>query len=125
MPGFNKVILLGNLTRSPELRYTPKSIPVCSLSLAVSRKYRVDGEQKEETCFTDVTVWGSLAETCSDFLKKGSPVLIEGRLTFKTWETNGQKRSKLSVTAESVQFLPKRESREQSAPETKEEEIPF
>lgn len=128
MASFNKVILMGRLTRDPELRYTPGGNAVCSLGLAVSRKYRVEGEMKEETCFVDITVWGKQAEHCSEYLSKGRSVLVEGRLNFRTWETGGQKRSKLDVVASSVQFMPKTERQEQGQrqPEQpKEEEIPF
>ena len=106
MASFNKVLLMGNLTRDPELRYTAGGSPVASLGLAVNRKYRQGDEMKEETCFVDVTVWGKLGETCAEYLTKGRPVFVEGRLNFRTWETeDGQKRSKLDVVAYNVQFL--------------------
>jgi single-strand DNA-binding protein len=107
MANFNKVILLGNLTRDPQLRYLPSNTAVCDFGLAVNRKYRgQDGELKDETCFVDVDVFGKPAETISQYMSKGRPLLVEGRLRFRQWTTeDGQKRSKLSVVAESFQFL--------------------
>ena len=106
-PRLNKVFLVGNLTRDPELRYTSGGRAVADLGLAVNDDYvRTDGSRVERVCFVDVTVWGRSAETSCEYLSKGRPVLIEGRLRLDTWETNdGQKRSKLCVTAERVQFL--------------------
>ncbi len=107
MAGFNKVILMGNLTKDPELRYTPGGSPVCSFGLAVNRRFRQNDEWKEEVCFVDITVWGRSAENCSEYLSKGRPVILEGRLRQRSWETqDGQKRYKLDVVATSVQFLP-------------------
>ncbi|MFQ5646772.1 MAG: single-stranded DNA-binding protein [bacterium] len=105
MVGFNKVILLGNLTRDPELRYTSGGNAVCSFGLAVSRRFRVENETRDEVCFVDITVWGRQAEHCNEYLNKGRSVLVEGRLNFRTWESDGQKRSKLDVVANTVQFL--------------------
>ncbi|UCG33535.1 MAG: single-stranded DNA-binding protein [Phycisphaerales bacterium] len=107
MANFNKVILLGNLTRDPQLRYLPSNTAVCDFGLAVNRKYRgQDGEMKDETCFVDVDVFGKQAETISQYMSKGRPLLVEGRLRFRQWTTeDGQKRSKLSVVAEGFQFL--------------------
>ena len=106
MSSLNKVILIGNLTRDPELRYTPSGVALCKFGLAVSRKYKVGDELKEDTAFVDITVWGKQAETASEYLSKGRQVCIEGRLTYSKWETDdGQKRSKLEVTAENVMFL--------------------
>lgn len=107
MANFNRVLLLGRLTRDPELRFTPQGTPVCDLSLAVNRVSRsADGSQREEACFVDITVWGRQAETSAQYLKKGRQAFIEGRLTLDRWETpDGQRRSKLKVTAERVQFL--------------------
>jgi len=108
MASFNKVILMGNLTRDPELRYTASGAGVTSFGLAVNRKYKQGDEMKEDVCFVDITVWGKQGENCTQYLNKGSGVLIEGRLQFRTWETDdGQKRSKLDVVATTVQFLPK------------------
>ena len=105
----NKVLLIGNLTRDPELRYVNEGSAVCDMRLAVNRRFRRnDGEMSEETCFIDVVVWGKQAENCSQYLKKGRAVLVEGRLKFDSWQTqDGQKRSKHSVVGERVQFMPR------------------
>lgn len=106
MAGVNKVFLLGNLTRDPELRYTANGFAVAGFGIAVNRKYKQDNEWKEEACFIDITVWGKQAESCSEYLHKGSSAFIEGRLNFRSWETEqGQKRSKLEVVATNIQFL--------------------
>lgn len=106
--GFNKVILMGNLTRNPELRYTPSGTPVASFGLAVSRKFRQGEELKEEVCFVDVVVFGKQAENAGQFLSKGNGVVVEGRLQQRRWETeDGQKRSKHEVAAQSLTYLPK------------------
>lgn len=105
MASVNKVMLMGNLTRDPEIKYTPSGSAVCNLGIASNRKYKKGDEMVEDVTFADVEVWGSSAENCSKYLKKGSPVFIEGRLKFSTWEKDGEKRSKLSVVAENVQFL--------------------
>ncbi len=105
--GLNRVFLIGNLTRDPELRYTPNNTAVADMGLAVNRTYRdQSGETQEDTTFVDVTAWGRQAENCSQYLAKGSPVFVEGRLTFESWENNeGQRRSKLKVTAQRIDFL--------------------
>jgi single-strand DNA-binding protein len=104
MASLNKVFLIGNLTRDPEVRYTPSGAAVGDLGLAISRKFKAqDGSMKDEVCFVNVTVWGRQAETCAEFLKKGRPVMIEGRLKYDEWEKDGKKASKLTVTAERVQ----------------------
>lgn len=109
MAGFNKVILLGNLTRNPELRYTPTGTPVASFGLAVSRRFKQGEELKEEVCFIDIVVFGKQAEHCGQYLSKGQGVIVEGRLQQRRWETeDGQKRSKHEVVAQNVTFLPKR-----------------
>ncbi len=109
MASFNKVLLMGNLTRDPELRYTPGGQAVCDLGLAINRKYSVNGQDKEEVCFVDIVVWARQAESCGKYLQKGSSVFIEGRLQYDAWEDKeGRKRSKLRVTAERVQFLSSR-----------------
>ena len=138
MPNLNKVFLMGNLTRDPELRYTPNGAPVVSFGLAVNRVYTTQaGERREEACFVTVVVWGKQAESCNQYLNKGKPVFVEGRLHYRQWDTpDGQKRSALEVVAQRVQFLagirgvegehPTAEQEE--APEEvekKEEEIPF
>ena len=107
MASFNRVMLMGNLTRNPELKYTPSGTAVTDLGLAVNESFKNKaGETVEQTCFVDVVVWGRQAETASEFLTKGSPAFIEGRLQFDQWENQeGEKRSKLRVRAERVQFL--------------------
>jgi len=106
MASFNRVILVGNLTRDPELRYTPTNTPVTEIGLAVNdRRKNANGEWVDETTFVDVTLWARQAEVASEYLTKGSSVLIEGRLKLDTWETDGQKRSKLRVVGERMQML--------------------
>jgi len=107
MASFNKVLLMGRLTRDPELRYTPSNAPVADFGLAVSEVFKNKaGETVEQTCFADIVVWGRQAETTNEFLKKGSPVFIEGKLQFEQWETQqGEKRNKLKIRADRVQFL--------------------
>jgi single-strand DNA-binding protein len=108
MASFNKVILLGNLTRDPEVRYTPKGTAVTELGMAVNRVYTAEnGEKREETTFVDITLWGRTAEIAGEYLKKGRPVFIEGRLQLDTWDDkqSGQKRSKLKVVGEGLQLL--------------------
>lgn len=108
MASFNKVLLLGNLTRDPEVRYTPKGSAVADLGIAVNRQYTLDnGEKREEVTFVDVTFWGRTAEVAGEYLKKGRPVFIEGRLQLDTWDDkqSGQKRSKLKVIGETMQML--------------------
>ena len=107
MANLNKVFLIGNLTRDPELRYTPGGTAVANLGLAVNRRFKdSSGELKEEVCFLTVTVWDKQAEACCQYLKKGRPVFVEGVLQSRFWETNdGQKRSAIDVRAERVQFL--------------------
>jgi single-strand DNA-binding protein len=108
MASFNKVILLGNLTRDPEVRYTPKGSAVCDLGIAVNRVYTTDsGEKREEVTYVDVVLWARLAEIAGEYLKKGRPVFIEGRLQMDTWDDkqSGQKRTKLRVVGESMQLL--------------------
>ncbi len=108
MASFNKVILMGNLTRDPEMRYTPSGSPVASFGLAVNRRYRQGDEQKEEVCFVDVSTFGRQAELAGEYLSKGRMVLIEGRLQYRTWEDqSGQRRNKLDVVAERVNFMPR------------------
>ncbi len=108
MANVNKVILIGNLTRDPEVRHTPKGTAVTDLGLAVNRFFSSDsGEKREETTFVDVTLWGRQAEVAGQYLQKGRPVYIEGRLQMDTWEdkNTGQKRSKLKVVGEAMQLL--------------------
>jgi single-strand DNA-binding protein len=106
MASLNKVLLIGNLTRDPEIRYIPSGTAVGDLRLAVNRRFRTaDGQDHDETCFVNVTVWGRAAETCGEYLRKGSPLLVEGRLKYDEWEKEGQKHSRISVVAERTQFL--------------------
>ncbi len=107
MANLNKVFLIGNLTRDPELRYTPSGMAVANLRLAVNSQYKdKQGEVRKETCFVTIVVWNKQAEAASQFLQKGSPVFVEGRLLYRTWEdTSGQKRNVLEVRADRVQFL--------------------
>ncbi|MDQ6861208.1 MAG: single-stranded DNA-binding protein [Verrucomicrobiota bacterium] len=112
MASFNKVILVGNLTRDPEVRYTPKGSAVCDLALAVNRQYSLEGgEKREEVTYVDVVLWARLAEIAGEYLKKGRPVLIEGRLQLDSWDDkqSGQKRSKLRVVGETMQLLGSRQ----------------
>jgi len=108
MASFNKVILCGNLTRDPDLKYTPKGTAIARLGLAMNRKWKTEsGESKEEVTFVDCTIWGKTAETAAQYLKKGSPVMFEGRLHQESWEdkTSGAKRTKLKVIVETMVFL--------------------
>lgn len=103
---YNKVLLMGNLTRNPELRYISGGSAVCEFGIAVNRRFTANGEDREETTFVDIVVWGKSAESCSRFLAKGSSVFIEGRLQLDQWEDQqGGKRSRLRVIAENVQFI--------------------
>lgn len=112
MASFNKVMLLGNLTRDPEVKYTPKGSAVADLGIAVNRTYTTDGgEKREETTFVDVTVWGRQAEIVGEYMKKGRPIFIEGRLQLDSWDDKqtGQKRSRLRVVCENFQMLGSRD----------------
>jgi single-strand DNA-binding protein len=107
MASLNKVLLMGNLTKDPELRYTPQGAAVVNLRLAVNRRFRNKNQElKEEVCFITAVVWNKQAETCNQYLHKGSPCFVEGRLQSRSWEDNaGQKRNVIEVRAERVQFL--------------------
>ena len=107
MASLNKVMLIGNLTRDPEIKYTTNGMALCNFSIAVNRKYTSNGEQKEEVAFIDIEAWGKQGESCNQYLSKGRPVFIEGRLKFDQWDdkATGKKRSRLTVNAERVQFL--------------------
>ena len=108
MAAYNKVILMGNLTRDPELRYTGSGTAVCGLGLAVNRTYKTQtGELREDPCFIDVTAWGKQAESCNSYLKKGAPVFVEGTLRYETWsdKASGQTRSKHTISADVIRFL--------------------
>ena len=107
MASLNKALMIGNLTRDPEIRYVPSGSAVASFTVAMNRVYKLQtGEKKEETSFVRVVVWGRLAEVCGEYLKKGSPVFVEGRLQSRSWDgADGQKRSTLEVIATNIQFL--------------------
>ena len=112
MASVNKVILIGNLTRDPEIKYTPKGTAIADIGLAVNRTYSTDsGEKREEVTFIDVTLWGRVAEIVGEYCKKGRPLYVEGRLQLDTWDDkqSGQKRSKLKVVGENIQLLGSRE----------------
>ena len=107
MANFNRVIVAGNLTRDPQLSYTPSNTPVCEFGMAINRKWRdPDGNTKEEVCFVDVTSYGRQAEVINQYLGKGKPILVEGRLRYSKWTNKeGQNRSRLDVVAEKFEFL--------------------
>jgi single-strand DNA-binding protein len=106
MASYNRVVLLGNVTRDPELRYVPSGMAVTDLGLAVNdRRKNANGEWVEETTFVDITLWGRTAEVACEYLSKGSPVFIEGRLKLDTWEKEGKKNSKLKVVGEKLQLI--------------------
>jgi single-strand DNA-binding protein len=110
MNGFSKVILLGNLTRDPEIRYLPNGTAVASFAVAVNRRFRQGQEVKDDVSYVDVVVFGKQGENCGQYLSKGAGVLIDGRLQQRRWESeDGQKRNKLEVVAQNVQFMPKRQ----------------
>jgi len=107
MASLNKVFLMGNLTRDPELRYTPAGLAVASFGIAINSAWTAkSGEKKEEVCYVDISIFGRRAEVVGEYLSKGSPIFIEGRLQFNQWETkDGQKRSTLRVVADNFQFI--------------------
>ena len=117
MANLNKIQLIGNVTRDPEIKYTPKGVAVTDLGLAVNRIFTQNEERKEETTFVDVTLWGRVAEIAGEYAKKGRSIYIEGRLQLDTWEDkqSGQKRSKLRVVGESLQLLGQRGSQDQGS----------
>ena len=127
----NKVMLLGNVTRNPEVRFIPgRDLPVAKFGLAVTRR----AKDKEETCFIDIVTFGKTAEMCGEYVTKGMPLLIEGRLQYQTWETEGQKRSKHEVVAENIQFVSRKDSKSEygsgafdapSSGSIDEDDIPF
>ncbi len=106
---FNKVILIGNLTKDPELRYTPKGTPVCTLRLASTTRYKSGDSMKDDTLFINVVVWGKQGETAAQYLAKGKSVLVEGRLQEQRWETDGQQKSRFEIVAQGVRFLSKKD----------------
>lgn len=107
MANLNKVMLIGNLTRDPEVRYTPKGTAVTDIGLAVNRTYSVEGDRREETTFVDITLWGRQAEIAGQYMKKGRPIYVEGRLQMDTWQDKqtGQNRTRLKVVGDNFQFL--------------------
>src|SRR5947207_6773712 len=112
MPNLNKVMLIGNLTRDPEIKYTPKGTAIADIGLAVNRNYTTEsGEKREEVTFIDVTLWGRVAEIVGEYCKKGRPLFVEGRLQLDQWDdkATGQKRSKLKVVGDNIQLLGSRE----------------
>ena len=125
MRSLNKVFLMGNLTRDPELRYIPSGAAVASFGLAMNRVYTTqDGERKEEVCFVDIDVWGKTAENCANYLSKGRQILVEGNLQYRTWETeDGQKRSKHSIRAINVQFMGGRRAEGETGPAPRMNEV--
>ncbi len=130
MANFNKVMLMGNLTRDPELRYTANGSAVAGFGLAVNHKFKQGDEWKDDVCFVDITAWGKQGENCAEYLSKGRPVFVEGYLKFSTWESDGQKRNKLEVVANTVQFLGSRDGSQGGASTTQdtvssEDDVPF
>jgi single-strand DNA-binding protein len=140
MSSYNKVILLANLTREPQVRFTPSQHPVVEFGIATNRKWRgTDGQERNETCYVDCVMFGKRAEVIGKFFHKGMPIFIEGRLTFESWQgQDGKKRSKLKVTVDNFEFVGKGESApdgdRQSSPQTEagpsdampdDSEIPF
>lgn len=105
MASFNKVQLMGNLTRAPELRYTSSGAAICSFGMAVNEKFKQGEEWKERVHYIEITVWAKQGENCAQYLNKGSLIFLEGRLNYQTWEADGKKRNKLEVVANNVQFL--------------------
>jgi len=106
MATLNKVLLIGNLTRDPEVRYLPSGKAVAEIRMAINNKYKLaSGEEREEVCFVNVVVWGKQAESCGQYLSKGSPLLVEGRLQYDEWEKDGQKHNRLRVVADRTQFM--------------------
>jgi single-strand DNA-binding protein len=126
MASLNKVLLLGNLTRDPELRSAKNGTAIAHLALAVNSRYRQNNVDKEDTLFIDVVTFGRLAETASEYLEKGRPVLIEGRLQWQSWTgQDGQKHSKHAVLADRIQFLGTRSPEESAVPEAGDEDVPY
>lgn len=125
MATLNKVFLIGNLTRDPELKYTANGTGVTKFGLAVNRTYNSDGEKKQETCFVDITAWDKLAEVCNEHLSKGRLIFVEGRLQYQSWESDdGSKRSKIEVVAQNIQFLGGKQENDEEA-ESTDDDVPF
>ncbi len=130
MTSFNKVILIGNLTKDPEIRYTPSGTAVANLGLAVNHRYKQGDEMRDDVCFIDIVVFGKQAENCGQYLSKGQGIIVDGRLQQRRWESeDGQKRSRHEVVAQSVRFLSKRTSDSHDEEEMSagggSEEVPF
>ena len=125
MPSFNRVILMGNLVQQPELRYTQSGTAVLDNAIAVNHKHRQEDETVEETTFVDLTFWGRTAEVVAEYLAKGNPLLVEGRLKQEHWETSEQKRSKLKVVVERLQLLGGKPLQQQLAPAAASDDTPF
>ena len=127
MAFYNHVTMMGNLTKNPDLRYTSGGAAVCNFGLAINRVYNdSDGEKQEEVTFIDIVCWNKLAEACSEYLHKGSPAFIEGRLKQNSWETeDGQKRYKHEIVARSVQFLSNGKPDEDEDEDAEGDEVPF
>jgi single-strand DNA-binding protein len=127
MATLNKVFLIGNLTRDPELKYITSGVGVTKFGLAVNRTYNSqDGEKKNDTCFVDITAWDKLAEVCAEHLSKGRLVLVEGRLQYQSWkDDDGTKRSKLEVVAQNVQFLGNKQEGDETGEKTDDSDVPF
>ena len=125
MPNLNRAMLMGNLTRDPELRYIPSGAAVTTFDMAMNRVYSTQtGEKKKDTCFIRVVVWGKTAEACGEYLSKGSPVFVEGRLQSRNWVTqDGQKRSTIEVVANNVQFLRSKSQQGAARPSTPEAQL--
>ena len=127
MAFYNHVTMMGNLTKNPDLRYTSGGAAVCNFGLAINRVYNdSDGEKQEEVTFIDIVCWNKLAEACSEYLHKGSPAFIEGRLKQNSWETeDGQKRYKHEIVARSVQFLSNGKPDQDKDEDAEGDEVPF
>ena len=124
---YNKVILLGNLTRDPQLSYTPNQTAIVEFGLATNRRWKgQDGTQHDETCFVDCKMFGKRAEVINKYLSKGNPLFIEGRLNFESWQAqDGSKRSKLTVMVENFEFVGSKDGQESQPPSNEKEDIPF
>jgi len=132
MVSYNRVILAGNLVRDPETRFLPSGTAVASFSIAVNRRYKTNNEVKEEVSYFDIVVFGKTGENCAEYLSKGRPVLVEGRLRQRSWEADGVKRHKIEIVADNVQFLgsPRGQAAEGTVPaaaasEPPDDDIPF
>ncbi len=115
---FNRIILIGNLTKDPDVRYTPNGTPVATIRLAVNSRTKQGEEWKDETLFIDTVIFGKQAETCGKYLSKGSPILVEGRLRERRWESEGIQKSKFEVIANNIRFIQKREQAQSVTGET-------